>query len=126
MLEFYKKEYREFKEIHRIYIPTQREAQIIVNKLTRHYKMKPIKLIFTKRKKNAGAINVRNRIMKLHPYVFSLSLLTHEVAHQMLYDQTGKSGHIKKLMTRIRRLNRYCEKMNYWGYKVEYVGGESQ
>lgn len=117
-LKFYEKERKEFPEEYKIYIPTQRKAQILVNKLTRHYKMKFIKILFTKRKKDTGKMLRDSRVMLLHKSVFSIGLITHEVAHKMLMDQTGGKGHTKKLMTRIRRLNRYCKKMNYWGLTV--------
>ena len=118
-LKFYGKERKEFPEEYSIYIPTQEMAQKIVNKLTRHYKMKPIKILFTKRIESTGEMYIKSRIMLLHKSVFCIGLITHEVAHKMLMDQTGKSGHTKKLMSRIRRLNRYCKKMQYWGLKPE-------
>lgn len=115
-MEFYNRDDKEHSEEYEILIPTQREVIIIVNKLTRHYKLRPLTVVFTKRKPNTGTYWRHMRRVSFHKSVISIGVICHEVGHHYLREQTGKSGHTKKLMTRIRRLNKYCRKMNFWGH----------
>lgn len=115
-IKFYDKEREENPKIWKIYLPTQNDVRLIVNKLTRHFKLRPVDVVFRKRCHNGGTCWSRSREISFHPTVVSFGTICHELGHQFHYDQTGKRGHTKKLMTRIRRLQRYCEKMNYWGY----------
>ena len=114
-LKFYNEEREEFGEEYDIFVPTQREVITIVNKLTRHYKMHPITVKFRKHTPNGGTCWYSSRLISFHRERVSIGIICHEVAHQLLYDQTGKRGHTKKLMTRIKRLINYCRKMDYWG-----------
>jgi hypothetical protein len=114
-LKFYGKEREEFGEAYSIMIPTQRGVVKIVNKLIRHFKMRPVTVIFEKRKPGTGSCWSESRYMSFHKSDCSIGIICHEVGHQFHYDQTGKKGHSKKLMTRIRRLNNYCRKMGFWG-----------
>lgn len=114
-LKFYEREVEEFKEEYEAIISSQGDVCKIVNKLTRHYKMSPITIKFGKHTPNGGTCWYKSRQVSFHREKASIGIVCHEVAHQLLYDQTGKHGHTKKLMTRIRRLNNYCRKMNYWG-----------
>ena len=114
-LKFYDREMEEFKEAYGIMLPSQGEVVKIVNKLTRHYKMNPMTVKFGKHTPNGGTCWYKSRRISFHREKASIGIICHEVAHQLLYDQTGKSGHTRKLMTRVRRLNNYCRKMGYWG-----------
>ena len=114
-LKFYDAEIEEFAEEYRMFVPTQREVQSIVNKLARHYKIRPIQVKFKKHTPNGGTCWYSLRLISFHREKTSIGIICHEVAHQLLYDQTGRRGHTKKLMTRIRRLINYCRKMDYWG-----------
>lgn len=115
-LKFYDDEVEEFKEEYDMLVPNQGDVVKIVNKLARHYKLRPIQTVFNKRTPNGGTCWYSSRRVSFHRETASIGIICHEVAHQLLYDQTGKRGHTKKLMTRIRRLNNYCRKMDYWGY----------
>ncbi len=114
-LRFYEREMAEFKEDYGIMVPTQSDVRKIVNKLTRHYKMKPIMVKFGKHTPNGGSCWRNSRLISFHREEVSIGIICHEVAHQLLYDQTGRCGHTKKLMTRIKRLINYCRKMGCWG-----------
>ncbi len=115
-LKFYTREGEEFEAEYGVFVPTQRDVVKIVNKLTRHYKMRPINVDFDKRKPNTGTCWARSRWVSFHRSRTSIGIISHEVGHQLHYDQTGKRGHTKKLMVRIRRLNNYCRKMKFWGH----------
>jgi len=114
-LKFYRRGREEFKEEYEKIIPTQRDVEKIVNKITRHYKLSPLKVSFNKRKPNSGTYWIRSKRVDFHRSVVSFGIICHEVAHHYLMEQTGKSGHTKKLMARIRRLVKYCRKKNFWG-----------
>ena len=114
-LKFYRRGREEFKEEYDKIIPTQRDVEKIVNKLTRHYKLSPLKVSFNKRKPNSGTYWIRSKRVDFHRSVVSFGILCHEVGHHMAMEQNGKSGHTKKLMVRIRRLVKYCRKKDFWG-----------
>jgi len=114
-LKFYSRGREEFKQEYDKIIPTQRDVEKIVNKLTRHYKLRPLKVSFNKRKPNTGTYWIRSKRVDFHRSVVSFGILCHEVGHHMAMEQNGKSGHTKKLMVRIRRLVKYCRKKDFWG-----------
>jgi len=118
-LKFYDKEKEEFPQEKLMLIPTQKDVIKIVNKLVRHFKLSPLDVTFRKRKAHAGeyykAKRWRKAYVNFHKSKFNLLIVIHEVAHHFLRDKTGKSPHTKKLMTLIRRLVKYCRKMDYWG-----------
>lgn len=122
-LKFYGTEKEEFGEEYNIIVPTQRDVVKIVNKLTRRYKLRPLKVTFNKRKPNTGTHWRRSRRVDFHKTEVSIGIICHEVGHRYLLEDTGKSGHTKKLMTRIRRLNNYCRKMGFWG--LNHLGDSS-
>jgi len=114
-LKFYGRGRKEFKEEYEKILPTQRDVVKIVNRLTRHYELSPLKVTFNKRKPNTGTYWTRSRRVDFHRSVVSFGIICHEVGHHYAMEQTGKSGHTKKLMVRIRRLVKYCRKKNFWG-----------
>ncbi|MBU0847314.1 hypothetical protein KKH23_09050 [Patescibacteria group bacterium] len=114
-LKFYRRGREEFKEEYAKIIPTQRDVVKIVNRLCRHYKLSTLKVTFNKRKPDSGAYWKRSRRVDFHRTVVSFGIVCHEVGHHMAMEQTGKCGHTKKLMVRIRRLVKYCRKKKFWG-----------
>jgi len=114
-LKFYGRGRKEFKEEYEKILPSQRDVVKIVNKLTRHYMLTPLKVTFNKRKPNTGTYWPRSKRVDFHRSVVSFGIICHEVGHHYAMEQTGKCGHTKKLMVRIRRLVKYCRKKNFWG-----------
>ena len=118
-LQFYDKERDEFPLEHKIIIPPE-QVKILVNKLVRHYKLPKVKVEFSKRNRFEGAYRYRSDggscLLKFCMKGINLSIIVHEVAHHYQRIKQGKTGHNKRLMTVIRRITKYCVKMNYWGY----------
>ena len=114
-LKFYMRGHKEFREEYEKMIPTQRDVVRIVNKLTRHYKLSPLKVTFNKRKPNTGSYWTSSKRVDFHSSVFSFGIICHEVGHHYAMEKTGKCNHTKRLMVRIRRLVKYCRKKNFWG-----------
>jgi len=113
-LKFYGKGRKEFKEEYEKILPSQIDVVKIVNKLTRHYELSPLKVTFNKRNPNTGSYWPRSRRVDFHRSIVSFGIICHEVGHHYAMEQTGKCGHTKKLMVRIRRLVKYCRKKNFW------------
>lgn len=119
-LKFYGAEQEEFSEI---YMVKLKPIDIIkvVNKLVRHFKLSPVNIVFDKRRVGYGSyiryVRYWEPEIHLHPSGASLGLVVHELGHHYQFVKTGKkSKHNKKLMVIIRRINRYCKKMDYWGF----------
>lgn len=123
-LKFYADEINEFEHEYQIMIPTQHELKKIVQKICRHFKIrKPSKIVFTKHKGNTGTCT-DSRILKFHKEVFSFGITAHEITHLWLDEWMYRGGtkcHTKKTMSKIRRILKYCAKMNYWGHYDEYL-----
>ena len=118
-LKYYQNLDKTFREerIH-MFVVGQKEAIKIINKLCRHYKVPKVKVIFRKRRPNSGTYKPSSGIISLHPEKFSIEVICHEVAHHIQY-LTGKKNvkwHTKKHLTILKRLLKYCAKMEYWGW----------
>ncbi len=110
-LKFYEKEREEFPTEFNMRI-TQKDAEKINKKISRHFKFKAPTIMF-RYNTDHGLAKYGGWIMNL-PKSPNLGLLLHELAHFNNYEKTGKGNHTKKLMRTIRRFIKYCQKKNYW------------
>lgn len=131
MTTFYQRVRQEFPEEWNMMVIGQREATKIINKLCRHFKLPKVNVKFNKRVPNCGhylSWCYRNPegcpdygcTIVLHRYFFSIGLIAEEVAHHMDYIKNGdhkhRKTHTKRLITKIKRILKYCAKKNYWGW----------
>jgi len=107
-LKFYQKERELFPEAFKEKVK-DKNVQLIVNKLCRHFKLGKIKVSF-----------YGNRVAHAYwwditfPHNPSFGVICHEIAHIFNRTRGLNNGHNKKLMRTIKRLVNYCKKKNYW------------
>ncbi len=129
---YFAKDHSEFKVEYSLMVVGQDEARKIINKLCRRFKLSKVRVTFNKRKPDRGTYRFPLRTFRtrdnqctvdLHREVFSIGTIIHEVGHHMDFVDNGSSKghrwHSNKLLTKIRRLARYCKKMDYWGWVIE-------
>lgn len=96
------------------------KAEIIYNKLIRHFKLKPTapRLEFTNRI-NGGIYDIKYQVIRLR-HITNYGILCHEIAHHIQYRKYGKikRWHTKQHTKIMKRLIQYCAKKNYWGVPV--------
>ena len=100
---------------------TTHQCQLITNKLTRHFKLPPCKVIVKGR-----STAYYQPYDKPGYYVWlpksrhDLHTLVHELSHHFDYHKNGhdrgNKWHTKKQRKLMEGLLKYCEKKNYWGY----------
>ena len=115
----YSVEYDENTPI-KVVLPDLAACQKIVNKLTRHFKM-PDSKVFLGGYSTAKYYPISKRI-RMPPKRLTMFLLVHEVSHHWDCTKNGHNRnskyHTKKQRTLLRRLWKYCVKMNFWGYET--------
>ncbi len=112
----------------------QGEAIKIINKLCRHFKLPKVRVTFNRRRPNHGQYNYPSNVRKssakyygcmidLHEETFSIGTIIHEVGHHMDFikngSRKGRRWHSNRLLSMIKRIARYCKKMDYWGWLKE-------
>lgn len=131
---YFAKDRSEFKDEYKLMVIGQNEVKKIINKLCRRFKLPKVDVVFNKRKPDGGTYwyprrtfrmrKVDNRCtIGLHKEVFSIGTIIHEVGHHMDFVENGspksRRWHSNKLLTKMRRLARYCKRMGYWGWVME-------
>lgn len=127
-MKYYSKENEVFKEYTLLKVNSQRDVEVIVRKLCRHYKYRPIPVTFTKRRPDSGSFRYTCKggfptRLNFHKSVFSIEVICHEVAHyfDFMKDRYRVKAHTKKHWTWLKRLLKYCEKKDYWNMVTKMV-----
>jgi hypothetical protein len=109
---YYRKERQEITENKRL---TEAEAEIVVKKLTRHFKLGEVDLDFTSgnRYSRGGRWKITINLNQL-----DFHTICHELAHTYQLKRLGfKSGdrwHTKKHLRIVKRMMHYCQKKNWF------------
>ena len=99
----------------------------------RKLKLPKVRVTFDKRKpesgmywhprRSGGSVRDHRCTVDLHREKFSIGTIIHEVGHHMDFIENGSSKgrrwHTNKLLSKIKKLARYCKKMDYWGWVGE-------
>lgn len=119
----YSKRASELSQYRDVRIDDKKNTIKIVNKLCRHFKIPKLETTFRKHSPDTGTCFDTLRVVSFHPRRISIYVICHEVAHWMdAWKNRPKKWHTKKHLTYTKRLIRYCEKLNYWGFAIELEG----
>ena len=117
-LKFYQNERYKFpvaKQVH----TSDKGAEIIIEKLRRHYKLRKYRKITIKFRNSRGGGTCyyceRKIILSHNP---SLLLIAHEFAHLLNYEKGKSHYHTKQLMISIKRILNYCFKKECWVQEI--------
>lgn len=117
-LVFYQKDWEEHAEAFKRNINGDSDIQFIGRKLMRHFKIRCKIQSGGMRGGRAWIANWGYSTIRV-PRECAFGILCHELAHVWQHEREGKTKHNKNLMKLIRRLNRYCEKRDYWKVELE-------
>ena len=120
---YYQKEWKKYGDEFNLKIIGQKEAEKILSKLIRHFKLQPLWTVEYKKRNTGGTYWRRSRRISLHPTDIRLGVVCHELAHHWEYElrqkdfsKTYRKAHTKKHARCMKRLMKYCAKMKYWNF----------
>lgn len=118
-LVFYMKDWATHKEAYEKKIVGNADIHFIAKKLMRHFKIRcSVESCGRMHGGRAWVANWGYSSITV-PSICPFGTLCHELAHVWQFKRERKTKHNKNLMKLIKRLNRYCEKKDYWKAELE-------
>lgn len=106
-LKYYREEEKNYPLYCKTIYKTSEEAEKVVKKLVRHFKLKNLEVRYKLKKDNGYANYCGITLAKKN---ISLRVICHEIGHHLAMKKTGQWGHNHKTRMKMNQVFKYAEK----------------